>query len=210
MSPLMRILLTGFEPFGDFAVNPSQAIVERLAAGYTLERGYDLCTAILPVAYAEAGERILALLAETRPDAVLLLGVAGKRSTLSLERVALNLDEAAKPDNRGEVTEGRLIVPGGPVGYWSTLPLPRFYAALVEHGIPVSMSHDAGAYLCNHVFYVARHALESANRPIPCGFIHVPPMAEQARTDEERAKSLPLDMMVQAVSLCLDALAAAA
>ncbi len=203
----MRILLTGFEPFGDFAANPSQAIVERLAADHRPDRGYDLCTAILLVAYAEAAERILALLAETRPDAVLLLGVAGKRSTISLERVALNLDEAAKPDNRGEKTDGRLIVPGGPVGYWSTLPLPRFYAALVEHGIPVSMSHDAGAYLCNHVFYVTRHALETAGRPIPCGFVHVPPMAEQARTDEERAKSLPLEVMVEAIRLCAEVLA---
>ncbi len=203
----MRILLTGFEPFGDFAVNPSQAIVQKLAAAHQPGLGYELCTAILPVAYAEAGERILALLAETRPDVVVLLGVAGKRSTISLDRVALNLDEAAKPDNRGEVAVGRPIVSDGPVGYWSTLPLDRLYAVLAEHGIPVAMSHDAGAYLCNHVFYVARHALEMSGRPIPCGFIHVPPMAEQARTDEERSTTLHVDVMVRAISLCLQALA---
>ncbi len=203
----MRILLTGFEPFGEFQANPSQAIVEQLAAGQDAERGYDLCTAILPVAYGESGKRIQALLAETRPDAVLLLGVAGKRSSISLERVALNLDEAPKPDNRGEMAAGTPILPDGPVGYWSTLPLERLRAVLAEHGIPVAMSHDAGAYLCNHVFYVARHTLESEGRPIPCGFIHVPPMAEQARTEDERARALPLDVMVEAIKLCLHTLA---
>jgi pyroglutamyl-peptidase len=198
----MRILLTGFEPFGKLEANPSQLIVERLADG----AGRDLVAEVLPTEYAAAGARIRALIRQVHPGAVVCLGVAGRSDAIRLERVALNLDDTQKPDNAGETPAGRLIAPAGPVGYWSTLPLAEMHAALQEREIPVRLSNHAGTYICNHVFYAARHEIERLGSGVPCGFIHVPLAAHQAGTEEELERSLPLDTMVQAVTCCLEVL----
>jgi pyroglutamyl-peptidase len=200
----MRMLLTGFEPFGELQANPSQLIVERLAHG----ADQDLVVEVLPTEYAAAGARIRALIRDVRPEAVVCLGVAGRASAIRLERVALNLDDTEKPDNAGETPAGRPIAPGGPVGYWSTLPLAEMYAALQERDIPVQISNHAGTYVCNHVFYASLHEIERLGGGVPCGFIHVPLAAHQATTEEERERSLPLDTMVQAVGCCLEVLSA--
>jgi pyroglutamyl-peptidase len=108
----------------------------------------------------------------------------------------LNLDDASIPDNAGVLKSGELIESDGPAAYWSTLPLERFYHALALENIPVSFSNHAGTYLCNHVFYVARH--ETAAPPILCGFIHVPLI------DETGEKGLPFSALVRAVGLCIE------
>jgi pyroglutamyl-peptidase len=198
----MKILLTGFVPFGDVAVNPSQLIVEKIAAS---GRFPDLCAEILPVEFAVAGDSIRRLIRDFEPEAVVCVGVAQNRTAITLERVALNLDDARIPDNAGSSVKGRMIVPDGPVGYWSTLPLERMQATLAEKAIPVEFSNHAGAYLCNHVFFAARHELESTEKPIPCGFIHVPPLCE---TPSDDCAGLSLEVMVEAIEACLDCLSA--
>jgi pyroglutamyl-peptidase len=198
----MRMLLTGFEPFGELETNPSQLVVERLADG----GHHDLVAEVLPTEYAAAGARIRALIHQVHPGAVVCLGVAARAAAIRLERVALNLDDTQKPDNAGEAPAGRLIAPDGPVGYWSTLPLADMHAALQERDIPVQISNHAGTYICNHVFYAARHEIERLGGGVPCGFIHVPLAAQQATTEDERERSLPLDTMVQAIGCCLDVL----
>jgi len=193
----MKILLTGFTPFGGLTRNPSQQIVEHLARVKPVS---DLVTAVLPTEYERAGERIRALIRDVEPDAVICLGVAQKRAAINLERIALNLNDSPASDNAGVVAEKRCIESGGLPTYQSTLPLTKMANALRQHDIPVQLSDDAGKYVCNHVFYVARHALEQAGRVIPCGFIHVP-----AVTDDE--PGLPLATLIQAVKICLDTLA---
>jgi pyroglutamyl-peptidase len=178
----MRLLLTGFESFGDIPRNPVQLIVEALAHDADLRSFRNLgglSTAILPVEFAAAGERIRALIEATRPDVILMLGVAAKREAISLERIALNLDDSlARPDNAGAMLDGAPIAPDGPLALAATLPLVELCAALAAAGIPAAISNHAGAYVCNHVFYVALHTVARLGLPAACGFIHVPLPAE--------------------------------
>ena len=203
----MKILVTGFEPFDGLAVNPSQAIVEALARTASTSSGIELMTEILPTEFRAAGDRIVALIRELQPEAVVSLGLAASASAIRLERVALNLNDSARPDNGGDLATGRLIDPDGPIGYWSTLPLDDMLAALKGREIPAIISNHAGAYVCNHVFYTARRELEQLGRETPCGFIRVPLLSEQAVSPPAPGASLPLATMVEAVACCLGVLA---
>lgn len=192
----MRILLTGFNPFGSNAVNPSQIIVQTL--GERTYDAFDLITVVLRTEFAAAGDALAALIRDIEPDAVVMLGLAGGRATISLERVAINLNDASIPDNAGDHAQGRLIVEDAPVAYWSTLPLAEMLDALQARAIPASYSNHAGAFVCNHVFYTARHAIEQAELGIPCGFIHLPHIAETAE-----ANGLPLATLLDGIETCL-------
>lgn len=196
----MRVLLTGFNPFGENRVNPSQRVVEALAARPQI--GFELITQVLPTEFAAAGSHMRSLIREKRPDAVVMLGLAAGRSMISFERVALNLNDSSAPDNAGDQPVGRLIAPQGPAAYWSTFPLERMQSALQERQIPVGVSNHAGTYVCNHVFYTARHELEQLGSSALCGFIHLPSMPSES----ESGAGMPLAQMVDAVELVLTVL----
>jgi pyroglutamyl-peptidase len=198
----MKILLTGFEPFGPVRVNPSEQIIRRIAEEARGRGRTELRAEVLPTEFVAAERRIRRLIRQFRPDAVLCLGVAPQRDKISLERFALNLDDDSLPDNAGRCRAGRQIVPKGPAAYWSTLPLERFRRVLERRGIPVSYSNHAGTYLCNHIFYVTRHEVEKMGNGAPCGFVHVPPL----RMRGKKAHGLRLDTMVEAVECCLGVL----
>jgi len=188
----MTVLLTGFTPFVDQPVNPSQLIVE------ALEDRPDVTGVVLPTVYQIASEQLVRHINDEQPIALLMLGLAGRRSTINLERFALNIDDTATPDNGGEVRQGQPIVPDGPAAYSSTLPLEALRQALHAREIPVTISNHAGAFVCNHLFYVARHALNESKRTIPCGFMHVPGI--------DGEQGLPLPTLIDAVAICLDVL----
>ncbi|MGJ3237660.1 MAG: pyroglutamyl-peptidase I [Anaerolineae bacterium] len=181
----MTVLLTGFEPFGKVTDNPSQRIVEHFQ-----QKGIAHVSAVvLPVDYHRASEHLLTLIEQAQPQAIILLGVAQMREALSLERIAININDASLPDNAGQRLHGQRIVADAPVGYWSTLPLDTVYQAIDNASIAVKYSNHAGAYLCNHVMYCALHYLSQYGLDIPCGFIHVPaveavPLSEQIRAVE--------------------------
>ena len=192
----MKILLTGFEAFGTVADNPSQRVVEHFAA----KQQENLITAVLPVDYSAVNRILPELLEKHRPDAILMLGVAQKRDSINLERIAININDAKIADNTGNLKSGQAILDDAPVGYRSTLPLEAMYEAIQSAGIAVTYSNHAGAYLCNHVFYLARHSLECAGLGhIPCGFIHLPDMGEEA-------PNMPLAKIIQAAELALGVL----
>ena len=184
------ILLTGFEPFGGMPRNPSGEIAEALSGG-------DVEGAVLPVDYAQIGPALDVLLAR-RWDAIVLMGVAIKRSHFSLETTAVNKRDLSRTDNALRAPDGREVVAGGPKMYLSTLPLAEMYVAAQAAGVPVEMSQSAGEYLCNTSFYLARHATGE----LPCGFIHTPPTPDIARG----GVPLPLDDQVRGVGAMLDAL----
>jgi pyroglutamyl-peptidase len=189
----MKILLTGFEAFGKVADNPSQRVVEHFAA----KQEANLITAVLPVEYEAVNRLMPELLAKHRPDAVLMLGVAQMRDSINLERIAININDAKIADNTGNLKSGQPIVDDAPVGYRSTLPLEAMYEAIQAEGIAVTYSNHAGAYLCNHVFYLARHWLDCKDLVhIPCGFIHIPDMGDEA-------PNMPLSKMIRAVEKAL-------
>jgi pyroglutamyl-peptidase len=202
----MKVILTGFTPFGDLGVNPSQLVVKRIAECQHELSGIELTAEILPTAFADAGERIRQLIRRVVPDAVLSIGVAASRDAINLERFALNINDAPIPDNNGKLATGQPIVSDGPIAYQSTLPLQRMYGALEERGIPTTYSNHAGAYVCNHVFYCGRHELDLLKSEALCGFIHIPMMSEAA--DQPGAEQgLPLATMVEAIVTCTQILA---
>ena len=189
------ILVTAFNCFGGLEVNPSELIVNSIASRPQGSRS-DLVTEVLPTEYRRGGGRISELIRHFKPEAILCLGVAMGTPTIRIERVALNLDDCEMADNAGEVALGRHIEPEGPVGYRSTLPLTGLVRALESRQIPVVISNHAGTFLCNHVFYVARHQVEELGIPCQCGFLHVPPLSA----------SLPLPLMVEGIEACISLL----
>jgi pyroglutamyl-peptidase len=194
----MKILLTGFNSFRRARVNPSEQVVRALATGRRNISGVELVTAVLPTEYLAATRQLRRLIRSSRPDAILCLGVATWREHISLERVALNLDDERTPDNRGLVRRDRKIVPHGPDVYWSSLPLERLQTALQEIRLRAEISNHAGAFLCNHAFYVARHETAQLRRPVPCGFIHLPGIGHgKARRKYSR------EQLTRAVEACL-------
>jgi pyroglutamyl-peptidase len=191
---MTKVLLTGFEPFGTATSNPSGEIVKQIS-------GDNIVTAILPVAYTQSGERLLALIAEHNPDVVICLGQAEGRTQITPEKVAINLDDAGLADNQGVFRNHTKIIEGASDAYFSTLPIQEFVEAIKAKGVPATISLSAGAVLCNHVFYVAQNKFAGTN--VRSGFVHVPLMDSQA-PEFPGLPTMPLDQMVIAVRAMLE------
>jgi pyroglutamyl-peptidase len=166
----VTVLVTGFEPFGGSDVNASQLLVSALAQA----REPGLVAAVLPTSYRRAEARIVDLIRSHRPTAILLTGLAPEAPGIRFEEVALNLDNHDAPDNDGEVRRRRRIVETAPVGYWNTLPLDAMAGTAGSLSEDVAFSHDAGGYVCNHVFFTARHVVATEQPTVRCGFVHLP------------------------------------
>ena len=193
---MTTILLTGFEPFGTANSNPSGEIVKQIS-------GENIVTAILPVAYAQSAERLLSLIDQHNPDVVICLGQAEGRTQITPEKVAINLDDARLADNEGVLRNDVKIIEHGPDAYFSTLPVKDMVEAVKTQGIPAAVSLSAGAFLCNHVFYIAQNKF--AGTAVRSGFVHVPLMDSQAPEFPE-LPTMPLDQMVTAVRAMLEVL----
>ncbi len=171
-----QILLTAFEPFGGDPVNPSLLIARQLH-GETVA-GARVMALELPCVFHRALTVLDEALQRTRPTLAVALGLAAGREGLSIERVAINVDDARIPDNAGAQPVDEAIAPEGPVAWFSTLPIKAMVAALNQAGVPASVSQTAGTFVCNHVFYGLQHRL--AGTGVRSGFIHVPLLPEQA------------------------------
>ena len=194
---MTKVLLTGFEPFGNATSNPSGEIVKQIS-------GDNIVTAILPVAYTQSAEQLLSLIEQHAPDVVICLGQAEDRTAITPERVAINLDDARLADNEGVSRNDVKILEDGPDAYFSTLPVNELVAAIKAQGIPAAVSLSAGAFLCNHVFYVAQNKF--AGSSIRSGFVHVPLMDSQA-SEFPGLPTMPLDQMVRAVRAMIEVVA---
>ena len=194
---MTKVLLTGFEPFGTATSNPSGEIVKQIS-------GDNIVTAILPVAYTQSADRLLALIAEHNPDVVICLGQAEGRTAITPEKVAINLDDARLADNEGVIRNDVKILESGADAYFSTLPIKEMVDAIKAQGIPATVSLSAGAFLCNHVFYLAQNKF--AGTKIRSGFVHVPLMDSQA-PEFPGLPTMPLDQMVTAVRIMLEVVA---
>lgn len=183
------ILLTGFEPFGGGGFNPSWPAVQQ-AADSLRGTGLTVRAVLLPVEFGVSA----AVLADAITDAnesagpgglqlVLAVGQAGGTAALSLERIAINMDDARIPDNAGRSPVDEPVIEGGPAAYFCTLPVKACLQALADSGIPATVSQSAGTFVCNHVFYAAMHRL--AGLPgARGGFLHVPDAPEQAAANK--------------------------
>jgi len=202
------ILLTGFEPFGGHAANPSEEVAKALdgrAVGGVVVR-----SAVLPVDHAAAGPRAARLVDELDPRAIVHLGLAGGRARIALERVALNVMDFDTPDNTGYRACNEPCVPGGPPAYFATLPLAAMLEALVADGVPAYVSNTAGTYLCNQTLYGTLHRLAERGHPARAGFIHLPLLPAMVAAGGLEQPSMDAALMVRAVEIVLGVVARAA
>lgn len=195
---MRTLLLTGFEPFDQDTINPSWEAV-RLLDGMHLSDDVRIIARQLPCAFASANSCLTELLAEHRPQMAIAIGLASGRSDLSIERVAININDARIPDNLGHQPIDTPVVPGGPAAYFSTLPIKAMVRALREAGIPASVSQTAGTFVCNQVFYNLQHAL--ADSAVRSGFIHVPCLPEQAARNAPGQPSLALETLAEGLRI---------
>ena len=167
---IKTVLLTGFEPFNTETINPAWEAVRALQ-GWTGE-GFAVQVLQMPCVFGEANRVIQHALAQLHPAVVIAVGQAGGRVDLSVERVAINIDDASILDNAQRQPIDETIVAGGPAAYFSTLPIKSIVAALRAAGLPASVSQSAGTFVCNHAFYGLMHA--TAGQGVRAGFIHIP------------------------------------
>lgn len=176
-----RVLLTGFDPFGSDALNPSwlavQALHGREAAGHRI------VAAQLPTVFGQSIDVLRALLLTHLPSLVICVGQAGGRSAMSLERVAININDARIADNAGAQPVDTQVAPNGPAAYFSTLPVKAMMLAIRHEGIAADVSQTAGTFVCNHVFYGLMDALAGIPglRSTRAGFVHVPWLPSQGQ-----------------------------
>ncbi len=173
---MRTVLLTGFEPFDQDAINPSWEAVSRLD-GLQLGADAQIVARQLPCAFATAGECLTRLIDELQPEMVIAVGLGPGRSAISVERVAINVNDARIPDNLGEQPIDTPVVVDGPAAYFTTLPIKAMVKAVCEAGVAASVSQTAGTFVCNQVFYLLQHALAATT--VRSGFIHVPFLPEQ-------------------------------
>lgn len=194
----MTVLLTGFEPFAGDGTNPSGAAVRLVEA--TWDRPEQLIVDVLPVEFEAAATRLRTLIAEHQPSVVIAVGLAGGRAAIGVERVALNLIDARIADNSGAQPIDVASVEGAPVARFATLPVKAVAEAIREVGIAAEVSHSAGTFVCNHVFYSAMDATASDPR-VRAGFIHVPWNTEDAPAG---VASIPLADIARSVRRAID------
>jgi pyroglutamyl-peptidase len=197
---IKTILLTGFEPFNKASVNPAWEAVRALE-GWSGE-GFRVEVRQLPCVFGEANRVLAALVDELYPDIVIAVGQAGGRPDISVERVAINVDDASILDNAEQQPVDRPIVEDGPAAYFSTLPIKAMVAAMREKGLLASVSQTAGTFVCNHVFYGLMH--HTAGKPVRAGFIHVPFLPEQAEGRPDDPPSMPLDDIILVIMTAVE------
>ena len=195
------ILVTGFEPFGSHAVNPSQELA-KLLDGRRIGN-CAVATAVLPVHHRESSRHVSILLGELAPIAVIHLGLAQGRSRLALERVGLNVMDYRIADNAGYRAEGEPCVSEGPAAYFATLPLPEILAALTAEGVPAYVSNTAGTFLCNQTLYATLHEIAMREHTMRAGFIHLPLLPAMVAASGLDQPSMDLSLMLRGVETAI-------
>lgn len=176
--PYARVLLTGFTPYDGAAINPTERLMRLASEALADIPGIRLRSVVLDTDYVLCEQQFARALDDFAPDIVLAFGLSRRIDAIRLERIAINVDDAAIADNSGRVRRGSKIAPDGPVGYWTTLPIDAIRRALEDAGIPVRISNHAGTYVCNHLTYAGLHRIATQGLSTRMGFIHVPPLPE--------------------------------
>lgn len=176
---MKKLLITGFAPFGGESVNPSWEVVKRLPEKIG---EWELTRLEVPVVYGLAGEVVLRAAEGLGPDAILCIGQAGGRRTVTPERIGINLRSTEIPDNAGNQPLDQPIIPGGPDGIFSTVPVRDMAKAICRAGFSGAVSNTAGAFVCNDLLYTLLHHYAGSYTCV--GFIHVPFLPQQAKAEQ--------------------------
>ncbi len=194
----MKILVTGFEAFHGEKINPSEEIIKALVESADEK----LYTLILPVEFREAEKKLEEAILQIQPEVIVSFGQAAGREGITIERIAINVDDAKYPDNIGCQPVDTPIREGGPAAYFATLPVKKMAECLADNRIEARISNTAGTYVCNHVMYHALHLAETRYPNMKAGFVHVPFMKEQA-VEKENAPYMELRDMIRAAEILI-------
>lgn len=195
---MKTVLLTGFEPFNGATLNPAWEAVRALAGWQ--DDGFQVITRQLPCVFGLSTRLLLDAIEESKPDVVIAVGQAGGRPAITVERIAINIDDAPIPDNDGWEPHDATIVSAGPAAYFSTLPIKTMVQGMLTHGLDAGVSQTAGTFVCNHVFYGLMHFTHGL--PLTAGFIHVPYLPEQVAGQPD-TPSMALDDIIAGLRIAV-------
>ena len=198
----MKILVTGFDPFGGEKVNPAIEAVKKLPDNIA---GAEVIKLEIPTVVYKSLDKIDMAIEENDPDFILSIGQAGGRPDITVERVGINCNDCRIPDNEGNQPVDEPVYPDGPDAYFSLLPIKAIVADIQANGIPASVSDTAGTFICNHVLYGVRYICEHKYPGKKSGFIHIPYMTSQA-VGKRNVPSMSLDEIVKALTVAVEAI----
>ena len=198
----MKILVTGFDPFGGEKVNPALEAVKSLPSEI---HGAEIHWVAIPTVFYQSAEVLETAIVRYQPDAVLCIGQAGGRASLTPERVAINQDDARIPDNQGNQPIDTPIRLDGQSAYFSTLPIKAMVQAIKEEGLPATVSNTAGTFVCNHLMYQALYLADKKFPDMRAGFMHIPYMTEQV-INKPNTASMNLTDIVRGIEAAIGAI----
>ncbi|MBK3496087.1 pyroglutamyl-peptidase I [Viridibacillus sp. YIM B01967] len=199
---MKKLLLTGFEPFLKYSINPTMKVVEALNG---LEIGsFQIIGKVLDVDFNTSGKQFRALIEELKPDAIISLGLAGGRYKITPERIAINMKDGG-PDNNGYSPVDELIYSDSEEGYFSSLPIRKMVGKLLERGYPASISNTAGTYLCNNIMYEGLHYSKTKYPHMKSGFVHIPASHELAIQHGDIPSWSQQDL-IESIKICIEVL----
>ncbi len=182
---MSKILVTGFEPYGNVPINPAEQVAHALD-GKEIS-GAEVVSRIVPNSFYLCIEFVQAVIREIEPEAVVMLGEFTGRAVVTVERIAQNLNDGTRYDlldNAGYAMQDEMTVPGGPAAYYATLPIRAMVQAMRDGGVPADISDTAATFCCNHLMYGTLHHIAVEERPIRAGWIHLPALPQVVARDE--------------------------
>lgn len=194
----MKILLTGFDPFGEDKINPSIELVKKVDGKIGNTQIFKL---EIPTVFKKSGQILEENIKKIRPDVILCIGQAGGRSAISVERIAINIDDARIFDNSGEKPIDEKLRDDGENAYFSNLPIKKIVEEIKKENIPAEISNSAGTFVCNHLMYEALY-LAKKYKNIRAGFIHIPYLPEQVLNKTNTA-SMDLENSLRAINIAI-------
>ena len=198
----MKILVTGFDPFGGEKVNPALEAVKSLPS---VIHGAEIRWVEIPTVFYKSAEILETEIVRYQPDVVLCIGQAGGRASLTPERVAINQDDARIPDNQENQPIDIPIRLDGEAAYFSTLPIKAMVQAIKEVGLPATVSNTAGTFVCNHLMYQALYLADKKFPHMRAGFMHIPYMTEQV-INKPNTASMNLADIVKGIEAAIGAI----
>ncbi|HHV47213.1 MAG TPA: pyroglutamyl-peptidase I [Tissierellia bacterium] len=196
----MKVLVTGFEPFGGERVNPSIEAVKRLSDKIA---GADIIKAEIPTVFNKSIRKLEKILEDEKPDITICVGQAGGRNRISVERVAINISDGRIPDNEGYQPVDEIIFEDGDTAYFARLPIKKIVKELNDRNIPAEVSNTAGTYVCNHLMYGLLYNINKKYPNMMGGFIHIPFLPEQV-IDKPNMPCMSLDLIVEGLTIAIE------
>lgn len=196
----MKLLITGFDPFGGQSINPAwqavSALPDQLSHIQIIKRQ-------LPTVFRQSVQTLFTHIDQHQPDTVICVGMAGGRYEISLERIAINLDDARIPDNAGQQPIDTDIFADGDNAYFTTLPIKAIVMKLKQAGIPAAVSNTAGTFVCNHIMYSLLYYIKKQQLITRGGFIHIPYLPEQI-VDLPNTPYMELSRVIEGLKIAIE------